>query len=321
MKIIGRSMILRIIFFILCILTLIGSSILYRYSLIYNSITVVVSKNNKIEYGTGNYDVRELIDSTFGEVSGVVKDVDTNKVGSQEVILTVEKDNVVKKVPIEVLVVDSTAPVIKLESEDVYVYIGSSYDVTNNILSVVDNVDGELVYKSDVKKGDSSYYTVNGNVDINTLGSYSIEVSAVDKAKNMITKKFNVHVISNGKESSLRNIAYSLVGSPYAYYGMSPNGFDCSGFVKYVYARCGIFVGRSVSDQLFNGYEVSSSNMRLGDIIVWGYDRSHVTHTAIYVGNGLMIHAANPNEGVVVNKVNNWGSWTGVSIISVRRLK
>ena len=142
----------------------------------------------------------------------------------------------------------------------------------------------------------------------------------MDKYGNVSTKTFSVKVISNGKEQTISNTAYSFLGSPYVYGGTSPSGFDCSGFVQYVYARNGLKVGRSATDQLYNGYEVSYKNARVGDIIVWGYGTNSITHTAIYVGNGLMIHASNPRDGVVVNKVDNWGSYTGVHIVSVRRL-
>ena len=60
--------------------------------------------------------------------------------------------------------------------------------------------------------------------------------------------------------------------------------------------------------------------MNLGDILIWGYDRQHITHSSIYVGDGLMIHAANPNQGVIIDNVSTWGNSSNISLLSVRRL-
>ena len=308
---------------ILCtlIILIIGGYTL-RCNIIYNSISVKVSKNTKVEYGSANYKVEDFLDEVSGDKVNVLKDVNPNVYGEQEIILEVSKENIKKEIPITVEVVDSVAPEIKIKNEVIYVNVGSYYDLKKNVESVTDVVDGELVYVSNskIKESNKNYYTIS-DVNFNTCGTKDVEIKAVDKYGNVSTKSFQVKVISNGKEQTLSNVAYSLLGSPYVYGGTSPSGFDCSGFVQYVYARAGIKVSRSASTQLYDGYEVSYSNIRVGDIIVWGYGRDSVTHTAIYVGNGLMIHAATPKDGVIINKVSGWGNYSGVHIVSVRRVK
>ena len=306
---------------ILLIISIIGIYVL-RCELIYKSIDVEVSDNTKIEYGIANYNIEDLLDNVSGDSVNVVKDVDTNIIGEQEIVLEISKSNISKEIPITVEVVDTVEPVISIKEDIVYVNCGTSYDLNGNISSVVDNVDGNIEYKNinDVSDDDINYYTIS-SVDFNTCGTKDVEVKAVDKFGNTSVETFKVKVTSHGKESSISSVAYSLVGSPYVSGGTTPAGFDCSGFVQYVYARCGLSISRSASTQLYDGYEVSYSNIRVGDIIVWGYGRNSVTHTAIYVGNGLMIHAATPSEGVVINKVAGWGNYSGVHIVSVRRLK
>ena len=307
---------------ILCILTIviIGGYAL-RCDIIYDSINVKVAKNTKVEYGSANYKVEDILVEVSGDKVNVLKDVNTNVYGEQEIILEVSKNNIKKEIPIKVEVVDSVAPEIKIKKDVIYVNVGSYYDLSKNIESVTDAIDGELKFVSNDKVNESNknYYTIS-SVNFNTCGTKSVEVKAVDKYGNVSTKTFSVKVISNGKEQTISNTAYSLLGSPYVYGGTSPSGFDCSGFVQYVYARAGIKVSRSASTQLYDGYEVSYSNIRVGDIIVWGYGRDSVTHTAIYVGNGLMIHAATPADGVIINRVAGWGNYSGVHIVSVRRV-
>lgn len=306
---------------ILLIISIVGIYAL-RCNIIYKSIDVEVAKNAKIEYGAANYKVENLLDKVSGDKVNVIKDVNTSVVGKQEVILKVTKSNITKEIPIKVEVIDSEAPEIKVKEEVVYVNSGSSYDLNENISSVVDVVDGKLEYikNSEVDESSRDYYTIS-DYNSNICGEQKVEIKAVDKYGNVSTKEITVKVTSHGKENTLSGIAYSLLGSPYVSGGNTPAGFDCSGFVQYVYARAGLKVSRSASTQLYDGYEVSYSNIKVGDIIVWGYGRNAVTHTAIYVGNGLMIHAATPAEGVVVNKVAGWGAYSGVHIVSVRRLK
>lgn len=293
-----------------------------RCNIIYKSIKVEVTKNAKIEYGSANYKVEDLLDNVTGDKVNVLKDVNTNVVGKQKVILEVTKSNITREIPIKVEVIDSEAPDINIKEEVVYVNSGSHYDLRDNISSVIDVVDGELEYIDCDKVNDNTrnYYTIS-KYDSNTVGEKQVEIKAVDKYGNVSIKKVTVKVTGHGKERTLSNVAYSLLGSPYVAGGTSPSGFDCSGFVQYVYARAGLKVSRSASTQLYDGYEVSYSNIKPGDIIVWGYGRDAITHTAIYVGDGLMIHAASPAEGVVVNKVAGWGTYSGVHIVSVRRLK
>ncbi len=115
--------------------------------------------------------------------------------------------------------------------------------------------------------------------------------------------------------------AYSLLGYNYVAGGTSPQtGFDCTGFVYYIYSLFGKKVGRSSSNIAYSGTGVSSSNMEPGDIIVWSTrSDNYPTHAALYVGNGNMIHAANYNDGVILSSVSKWASW-GAHIVAVRRV-
>ena len=57
-----------------------------------------------------------------------------------------------------------------------------------------------------------------------------------------------------------------------------------------------------------------------GDIISWGYSNGYATHSALYVGNGMMIHAANPSQGVILSNISSWDAGSSDQIISVRRV-
>lgn len=118
----------------------------------------------------------------------------------------------------------------------------------------------------------------------------------------------------------LVEIAKQYVGTPYVYGGMSPSGFDCSGFVKYCYGLMNVSLNRIASDQAFNGYEVSSSQMLPGDIICFATTPggSNIGHVGIYVGNGYFIHS--PRTGYTVEIIPVSSSWYAQRIKTVRRI-
>ena len=94
--------------------------------------------------------------------------------------------------------------------------------------------------------------------------------------------------------------AYQFLGCPYSWGGRDPSGFDCSGFVSYVYQHFGITLNRVAQDQAKNGYAVSASDLQPGDILCFYSGSSYIGHVGIYIGFGKFIHAQNSVTGVVV---------------------
>ncbi|PZP04764.1 MAG: cell wall lytic activity, partial [Dermacoccus nishinomiyaensis] len=86
-------------------------------------------------------------------------------------------------------------------------------------------------------------------------------------------------------------IAYAKTfqGVPYVWGGSTPSGFDCSGFVSYVFKQYGITMPRVSAQQ--QAYFPSTTNPQPGDLLFYGYPAYHV---AIYLGDGMMIDAPHP---------------------------
>ena len=100
------------------------------------------------------------------------------------------------------------------------------------------------------------------------------------------------------KREALVNYALSLVGHRYVYGGTTPAGFDCSGFVQYVLRNSsGISMPRTSASQSNIGVAVDASQMQPGDLIFYARGRG-VDHVGIYIGNGMIVHAANARYGV-----------------------
>lgn len=94
-------------------------------------------------------------------------------------------------------------------------------------------------------------------------------------------------------------------GSPYRYGGMSPSGFDCSGFVSYVYKQFGISLPRTAADQFYQGEKVSSSELVPGDLVYFTTFAPGPSHAGLYIGGGKFIHAASPRNGVMISSMDN----------------
>lgn len=92
-------------------------------------------------------------------------------------------------------------------------------------------------------------------------------------------------------------LALSLQGVPYANGGADPGGFDCSGFVQYVYARAGVAVPRSVREQFEAGREVDGAPQP-GDLVFFAIDGGRVSHVGIATGPDTFVHAPS-RRGVV----------------------
>jgi cell wall-associated NlpC family hydrolase len=98
--------------------------------------------------------------------------------------------------------------------------------------------------------------------------------------------------------------AKRFLGVPYVYGGSTPHGFDCSGFVRYVYAHFGVSLPHSSYAQFGDGRRVSRSSLRPGDLVFF----DAVGHVGIYIGNGRFIHAPHTGTHVSVEKLAGWYS-------------
>lgn len=93
---------------------------------------------------------------------------------------------------------------------------------------------------------------------------------------------------------SLLALGKRFMGVPYVYGGMSPRGFDCSGFTKYIYGKHDLPLTRRASTQLGDGVVVSRENLQVGDLIFlkYAYESCEASHVGIYAGNNMVLHAS-----------------------------
>jgi cell wall-associated NlpC family hydrolase len=112
----------------------------------------------------------------------------------------------------------------------------------------------------------------------------------------------------------LVGFARHLVGTRYVYGGSSPHtGFDCSGFVRYVYGHFGLSLPHSSYAQFGLGRRIARRALRPGDLVFF----DGLGHVGMYIGNGRFIHA--PHTGTRV-RVEHLAGWYSSRFVGARRL-
>ncbi len=109
-------------------------------------------------------------------------------------------------------------------------------------------------------------------------------------------------------------IAMQYLGTPYVWGGASPGGFDCSGFVSYVYGQMGVSLPHHAASQYGMGTPVSRDELQPGDLVFF----DGLGHVGIYIGGGQFVHS--PHTGDVVKISSLYDSWYASTWVGGRRI-
>ena len=101
-----------------------------------------------------------------------------------------------------------------------------------------------------------------------------------------------VYIGPPGSAGTAMNAALSMRGQPYVWGGAAPGGFDCSGLTSWAYKQAGVTLPRSSRAQYGVGRSVSKSELIPGDLLFYGGSASSIHHVAMYIGNGMLVHAS-----------------------------
>lgn len=256
-----------------------------------------------VDYGS-TFDINnyiKVVDNLDGEmIPSVEGSIDTLKLDEVQPLKLSVKDssgNIVEGT-LNVVVKDLSAPVITLKETSITISAGDSVDFSSYIVSAIDNKDGDVRAKVSIDAPDTS-----------KAGNKTATYTVIDEAGNRasaslnvkINKVYSVEAGSNPYANTILSAAYSKLGTPYKWGAEGPNAFDCSGFVKWCYAKAGISLPHSSSGQKNAGTQISVSAAQPGDIL-WKSG-----HVGIYIGGGKYIHAPNTGDVVKISSVSGSG--------------
>ena len=109
-----------------------------------------------------------------------------------------------------------------------------------------------------------------------------------------------------GQYGGVVGIAMQYLGVPYVWGGASPSGFDCSGFVMYVYAQVGVSLPHNAAMQYGYGSPVSRANLQPGDLVFF----NGLGHNGIYIGGNQFIHSPHTGDVVKISPLTGWYDYT-----------
>ncbi len=180
-----------------------------------------------------------------------------------------------------------------------YLITLSTFAMSTNMF-IIKNKDGQII--KDKKITHNVYYD-------EFLAQQKALLEEIERAK-LLAKQHKIlgqlDEIGN-KRQNLANIvknAQRHLGEPYVWGGTIPGGFDCSGYMQYIYKKEGVAIPRTAYEQSKVGKEVSRSNLRKGDLLFFLTDKSRgipITHVGMYIGNGKFIHAASKRQGIIIS--------------------
>lgn len=148
------------------------------------------------------------------------------------------------------------------------------------------------------------------------LGARADDGSQSAAAPDPVSTAQPVRTLQSSHAFGRRVVGYAkkFLGVPYVYGGSTPRGFDCSGFVRYVYAHFGVALPHSSYAQFGDGHGVQRRSLRPGDLVFF----DAVGHVGIYIGNGRFIHAPHTGTRVSIEK---FGGWYSARFSGARRLR
>ncbi len=130
----------------------------------------------------------------------------------------------------------------------------------------------------------------------------------IAKAIQVAKKAGKTYHLSNTDRKKLLEDAKYFKGGKYVWGGTTPQGFDCSGYVQYLYKKHKVNLPRTAYAQSKRGKSVDINNLQKGDLLFFLTDKKRgipVTHVGIYLGGGQFIHAASKKKGIIISPVHN----------------
>ena len=189
-----------------------------------------------------------------------------------------------------------------------------------NIFTITDR-HGQVIHSKNIQHNPNDYLRQNAT-DYSHQAIYNALHRAENLARRAAAAKMNAvriaKAIQVGKKTGktyrltevdkkkLLDYAKFFKGGKYVWGGTTPKGFDCSGYVQFLYKKHNVNLPRTAWSQSKKGISVSKDNLKKGDLLFFLTDKKRgipVTHVGIYIGDGEFIHAASKKKGIIISPI------------------
>jgi len=151
----------------------------------------------------------------------------------------------------------------------------------------------QVTLDSDEDENGTIGYVSKDYVDLSFQLAHALSIQEIQYGAGVSDKRIN-----------LVNFAKDHLGEAYVWGGTRLGvGVDCSGFVQQLYKKVGIYITRTSRSQAYDGAKISASELKPGDLVFYG-SSSYISHVAMYIGNGQIIHASNRRDGIKISNMN-----------------
>ena len=205
-----------------------------------------------------------------------------------------------------------------------------------NIFTITDK-HGKVVHSKNIQHVHNAYFSQK-TTEYSFQAIYDELHRAENLARRVQAAREHAQRIANAKaEAKKRGKTYQLTqtdkkelledakyfkGGKYVWGGTTPEGFDCSGYVQYLYKKHHVNLPRTAWAQSKRGTKVEKQNLQKGDLLFFLTDKKRgipVTHVGIYLGNGKFIHAASKKKGIIISPIYS-GYYAGKFVLAKRVL-
>ena len=205
---------------------------------------------------------------------------------------TSKKPTTPKKEPASKKPVSSTkTKTYSVASGDSLGVIASKYNMSVSSLKELNNLKSDLIFVGQKLK---------------IKGSTTTTTASKTPGKTTTTNQ-SVEKVSYSTQRIL-NIAKKYTGVPYVFGGSTPNGFDCSGYIYYVYKEAGLNLGGRKTAAGYASMASSVSSPKIGDLVffqgTYSGMQGRISHVGIYLGNGKFISAL--SKGIGISDLKYW---------------
>ena len=194
------------------------------------------------------------------------------------------------------------------------VYQGATGYMSSDFLNYSESLEGDFgtgtTYGADVPLRDSASLEsdvvgiFDDGTEMQILGVFGgwYKVKYGDQTGFIFSDFFSLNgEVSESPGQKIVDTAMQYLGTPYVWGGSSPKGFDCSGFVNYVYKECGYSINRTAASIYENGSYVDKAELQVGDAVCFSSYSNAIGHVGIYIGDGQFIHASSGSGSVIIS--------------------